>query len=161
MCFLTFLAYFGSPILFLVSSLGKSHPTLTSSGKIKPDDDGLRTKVSSLKWVQVIGSDCFVLRVLFDTKLNLMIKLLQLPSDTLSVPALSSPLIENSHTSRVIHPRSLFSPPKATQKGPWAKPTQTSHRRRLRGRAVARSPFFLLECFGGLPAASGIPKSNQ
>ncbi len=72
--------------------------------------------------------------MLFDTKLNLMIKLLQLPSDTLSVrrarracPALSS-LIENSHTSGVIHPRSLFSEAKTTQKGPWAKPTQTSHR---------------------------------
>ncbi len=57
-------------------------------------------------------------------KLNLMIKLLQLPSDTLSVrrarracPALSS-LIENSHTSGVIHPRSLFSEAKTTQKGP-------------------------------------------
>lgn len=60
-------------------------------------------------------------KVLFDTELNLVIKLLQLPSDTLSCagsarPALSS-LIENSHTGGVIHPGSLFSRAKDDTKG--------------------------------------------
>lgn len=41
----------------------------------------------------------------------------------------------------MIHPRSLFSLAKTTQKGPWAKPTQTSHRFWPR-RKSSRSPFF-------------------